>query len=236
MAYFKLIEYINTLGSFILKNLNRVVFLVPSMYSNVEMEDEFIKKGKDKEDIELLRSKQCLSLLNKLNKLFWDERWKYKTNDDGKPLLLKISYGGYEKDVRYLCIFYKEGDESSNYFDKIKMSKNVLELIYRRTLFMTSWNEASKSVTSKLAVEGSHHAENVQMFELVKHLNLKCDTTDIILDIGYGTGLVLASFATMLQTRVYGSEISEPVFDTTVSTTQKRLIKKVSCTIDDDNE
>ena len=191
------------------------------MYSNVQDEDQLIKKGVDKNEIEVLRSKQCLAFLNKLNELFWDKRWKYKTNNDGKPLLHTITYGNPKvdvvKDVRYLCIFYKEGDESSNYFDKEKMSKNVLSLIYHRTLFMNGWNEAQKAITSILAIEGSHNAKNVEMFELVKHLNFKCDATDILLDIGYGTGLLLAAFSTMLQTKVYGSENSEYVFNTTTS-------------------
>ena len=189
------------------------------MYSNVEKEEELKRKGACDDDIEDLRSKQCSKFLTGLSKLFWDKRWKFLTNQDGTPFLNKIVYGDDKavKDTRFLCILCKDGVETFDFTD----GKNALEKFYLQKLFKTGWSLGASSLVSQLAVEGSHHAHSDNIVKMLKHLNLKLDGTDVVVDIGYGTSALLFGLAAFLNglegtcTTVYGSENSENVFDTT---------------------
>jgi hypothetical protein len=207
------------LGEFVLKSLNRIVLLVPSMFSNVEEEEELIRKGTSQDDIEDLRSKQCSTFLNGLSKLFWDKRWKFLTNQDGTPFLNQIVYGKKDdvEDTRFLCIFCKDGVETFDFTTVM----NPLERFYMKKLFTTGWGLGTKSIVSILAVEGSHHAHSDNFVKILKHLNLKLDGTDVVVDIGYGTSALLLGLAGFLNglegkgATVYGSENSINVFNTT---------------------
>ena len=195
-----------------------MVLLVPSMYSNVENEDELLKKGASASDIEALRKKQCLKFLTELAKLFWDKRWRFKTKD-GSPVLVPIRYGEDDeveqhdmKDTRFLCIFSFEGVQTSTIYD----GKSLLEKLYLKKLFIAGWEEATNGSISELALYGSHHANSTDMAKVLSHLNLKQDGTDVVVDIGYGTSALLFGLAAVLQgTRVIGSENDEEVFQNT---------------------
>ncbi len=214
LLYAKLIRYVNCFSESILKNLNRIVFLVPSYFSNVGNQS----KNSREEDIEKLRSRQCLRFLKKLNELFWDNRWEYmkiKTGDDEQPLLHQITYGKRsdlnsdcvdDEDWRYLCIFQK----GQPYCEPNK--NEYLKLMYQRKLFTTGWKEALKTDLNRLAYGGSHNPLLNDIVKVLKYLNLKCDGNDVVIDIGYGTGVLLIALSSMLQTKVYGSEISQEIF------------------------
>lgn len=190
------------------------------MYSNVEKEEELRNKSTSESDIEKLRSKQCSVFLTSLSKLFWDKRWKFLNNPDGTPFLNKIVYGDDRdvKDTRFLCIFCKDGVETFDF----TAGKNALEKFYLQKLFKTGWSLATHSIVSQLAVEGSHHAHSDNIVKMLKHLNLKLNGTDVVVDIGYGTSALLFGLAGFLNgldgisTTVYGSENSENVFETTI--------------------
>jgi hypothetical protein len=197
------------------------------MYSNVG-DEENIKNNKaskeeDIEGIEKRRMDQCLKFLNKLNLLFWDKkRWKFLTNEDGTPFLNKIFYcnvkniNDYALDSRFLCIFRRTDVPITDYTSNM----NPMQNIYMEKLFTAGWDFAMK-VCDDLTMEGSHQAQSIDLLSLLKHLNLKLDGTDVVVDIGYGTSALLMGLATLLNglegkdTRVYGSEKSENVFKST---------------------
>jgi hypothetical protein len=188
------------------------------MFSNVENQNENEMTNDDA--VEKLRKKQCLLFLEKLNQLFWNKKWKFKTNN-GEPFLHKIRYGEERAkkvlevvDHRFLCIFSKEEVESS---DPKTLVEHPMENAYLRRLFFNGWELGEKTLISKLAQGGSHNPFSLDIYLLLKHLNLKLDGNDVVIDIGYGTGTLLYGLACMLQTKVYGSEISPEVFSNTVN-------------------
>ena len=210
------------------------------MFSFVESQNENEMTNDDA--VENLRSRQCLLVLQKLNKLFWNKQWKFKTNDDGKPFLHRINYGDENADkslrvadYRYLCIFSKERVEPSDQKpsdqklnEKPVLHTDPLESAYLRRLFLSGWNLGKETILSELASGGSHNPHSTDIVRLLKHLNLKLDGTDIVIDIGYGTGTLLYALACMLQTRVYGSEISIEVFNNTKQfiNSTKKIVNK----------
>jgi protein-L-isoaspartate O-methyltransferase len=86
-----------------------------------------------------------------------------------------------------------------------------IKRVSMRRLFELGWSEAYKHKFTE-APGGTHNTKCTYMFGLIPYLNLKFDKSDVIIDIGYGTGRLLFAFSAMLGTKVYGTDIEEKVF------------------------
>jgi hypothetical protein len=191
-----------------LQKLNRIIFLIPEVVSNVD--EDFIKsRNLDEKGIKNQSLKQSRAFVQWLSK-FFNHNWRYLTHE-GHPFLHKLSYGHEKEDLRYLCVF-----RTNEIFTSVITGMNSVRTVYLKRLFQLGWEEAAKlNFTS--APGGTHNTKCEYMLTLIPYLNLKFDKSDVIIDIGYGTGRLLFALSAMLGTKVYGTDIEDKVFSHTIS-------------------
>ena len=192
-----------------LQKVNRIIFLIPEVISNLD-EGIIKKKNLNKEQIKEQSQKQSREFVIWLSK-FFNCNWDYSKNQEGHPFLHELTYKEKE-DLRYLCVFRRKNEDFSLAISKMSAAKRVLV----KQLFRQGWSEANTLYFTS-APGGTHNTSCDCMMNLIPNLNLKFDKSDVILDIGYGTGRLLFAFSAMLGTTVYGTDIDLNVFNHTKS-------------------